>query len=156
VHLIVKLTGKGDEILYEVTVEDSDVLLEAWAMAPRALRLNKNFDAGLIPERPTAKCAKRRTSAPKSGINAGTATPGFSLPHVKTSGTASKESCFWAFDRSSFKYQPASDRRIDRVNSRFLPATICRALSCPLYAILSMRLLFRGSPRNRIPDATAR
>jgi hypothetical protein len=46
-----KFTRKGDEILYGVTVEDSDVLVEPWVMAPRTLRLNTGRDAGLIPER---------------------------------------------------------------------------------------------------------
>jgi hypothetical protein len=46
-----KFTRKGDEILYEVTVEDPDVLVEPWVMAPRTLRLNTGRDAGLIPER---------------------------------------------------------------------------------------------------------
>jgi hypothetical protein len=41
----------GDEILYEVTVEDPEVLLEPWVMTPRVLRLNSNPDAGLLPER---------------------------------------------------------------------------------------------------------
>jgi hypothetical protein len=50
-HVIEKLIRKGDEILYEVTVEDPEVLVEPWVMAPRTLRLNTNRDAGLIPER---------------------------------------------------------------------------------------------------------
>ena len=50
-HIVEKLTRKGNEILYEVTVEDPDVLAEPWVMAPRTLRLNPNPDAGLLPER---------------------------------------------------------------------------------------------------------
>jgi hypothetical protein len=41
----------GNEILYEVTVEDPEVLVEPWVMAPRTLRLNPDPDAGLLPER---------------------------------------------------------------------------------------------------------
>ena len=50
-HIVEKFTRKGDEILYEVTVEDPDVLLEPWVMQPRTLRLNGAADAGLVPER---------------------------------------------------------------------------------------------------------
>jgi hypothetical protein len=50
-HVVEKFTRKGDEILYEVTVEDPDVLLEPWVMEPRTLRLTDAADAGLVPER---------------------------------------------------------------------------------------------------------
>jgi len=50
-RVVEKFTRKGDEVLYEVTVEDRDVLVEPWEMAPRTLRLNPGRDAGLIPER---------------------------------------------------------------------------------------------------------
>jgi hypothetical protein len=36
-RVVEKLTRKGDEILYEVTVEDPVVLLEPWVMTPRVL-----------------------------------------------------------------------------------------------------------------------
>jgi hypothetical protein len=39
-HVVEKLTRKGDEILYEVTVEDPVVLLEPWVMTPRILRFS--------------------------------------------------------------------------------------------------------------------
>jgi len=38
-HMIEKLTRKGDEILYQVTIEDPDVLIEPWVMPDRILRL---------------------------------------------------------------------------------------------------------------------
>ena len=50
-HVVERFTRKGDEILYEVIVEDPQVLVEPWVMAPRTLRLNPAPDAGLIPER---------------------------------------------------------------------------------------------------------
>jgi hypothetical protein len=37
-HVVEKFTRKGDEILYEVTVEDPVVLIEPWVMTPRVLR----------------------------------------------------------------------------------------------------------------------
>jgi hypothetical protein len=50
-HIVEKFTRKGDEILYEITVEDPDVFVEPWVMPPRTLRLNGAPDAGLVPER---------------------------------------------------------------------------------------------------------
>jgi hypothetical protein len=50
-HIVEKFTRKGDEILYEITIEDPDVLVEPWVMTPRTLRLNAAPDAGLVPER---------------------------------------------------------------------------------------------------------
>jgi len=50
-HIVEKFTRKGDEILYEITVEDPDVLVEPWVMTPRTLRLNTMPDGGLVAER---------------------------------------------------------------------------------------------------------
>jgi len=50
-HVIEKLTRKGDKILYEVTVEDPESLVEPWVMTPRVLTLSNFPDAGLISER---------------------------------------------------------------------------------------------------------
>jgi hypothetical protein len=50
-HIVEKFTRKGDELLYEITVEDPDVFVEPWVMPPRTLQLNRAPDAGLIPER---------------------------------------------------------------------------------------------------------
>ena len=48
--MIERFTRKGDSLVYEVTVDDPDVLAEPWAMTPRTLRLNTNKDAGLLNE----------------------------------------------------------------------------------------------------------
>ena len=48
-RIVEKLTRKGNEILYEVTVSDPESFLEPWVMTPRTLRLG-GAD-GLIPER---------------------------------------------------------------------------------------------------------
>ena len=37
-HMIEKLTRKGDEILYQMTIEDPDVLIEPWVMPDKILR----------------------------------------------------------------------------------------------------------------------
>jgi hypothetical protein len=50
-HVVEKFTRKGNEILYEVTVEDPEVLAEPWVMTPRIMRLVPNTEAGLLPER---------------------------------------------------------------------------------------------------------
>jgi hypothetical protein len=50
-RVIEKLTRQGSDIKYEVTVEDPEVLVEPWVMAPKTLRLNANAEAGLLPER---------------------------------------------------------------------------------------------------------
>ncbi len=49
-HVVEKFTRVGNEIKFEVTVEDPQVLAEPWVMTPRILRLVTNPDAGLIPE----------------------------------------------------------------------------------------------------------
>jgi hypothetical protein len=50
-RVVERLTRQGNEILYEVTVEDPEVLVEPWVMTPRILRSSPNADAGLLPER---------------------------------------------------------------------------------------------------------
>jgi hypothetical protein len=50
-RMIEKFTRKGDEILYEATIEDPDVLVEPWVMPARTLRVNTGTDAGIVGER---------------------------------------------------------------------------------------------------------
>jgi hypothetical protein len=50
-RVVEKLTRQGNEIKYEVTVDDPVVLVEPWVMTPKLLRLSPNPNAGLIPER---------------------------------------------------------------------------------------------------------
>ena len=50
-HVVEKLTRQGNQIKYEVTVEDPEVLVEPWVMTPKTLRLNPSPEAGLLPER---------------------------------------------------------------------------------------------------------
>jgi hypothetical protein len=50
-HIVEKFTRTGNEMRYEITLEDPDVLVEPWVMPPRTLRLNTAPDAGLVPER---------------------------------------------------------------------------------------------------------
>ncbi len=50
-HVIEKLTRQGNKILYEVTVDDPEVLVEPWVMTPKVMTLSTYPDAGLLPER---------------------------------------------------------------------------------------------------------
>ena len=50
-RVVEKFTRTGNDVLYEVTVEDPEVLVEPWVMTPRTLRLVDRPDAGLLPER---------------------------------------------------------------------------------------------------------
>ena len=48
-RVIERLRREGNTLHYDVTVEDPDVLLEPWVLAPRQLRLNTNPNA-FLPE----------------------------------------------------------------------------------------------------------
>jgi len=50
-HVVEKFRREGDVILYDVTVEDPDVLAEPWVLPTRILRRSTNPNAGLLPER---------------------------------------------------------------------------------------------------------
>ncbi|HEY2382052.1 MAG TPA: hypothetical protein VGK48_12810 [Terriglobia bacterium] len=50
-HIVEKFTRKGNEILYEITIDDPDVFVEPWVMPARTLRLSTAPDQGLVAER---------------------------------------------------------------------------------------------------------
>jgi hypothetical protein len=50
-HVVEKFTRQGDALLYDVTVEDPEVLVEPWVLPTRTVVRNPNPDAGLIRER---------------------------------------------------------------------------------------------------------
>jgi hypothetical protein len=50
-HVVEKFTRQGDVLLYDVTVEDPEVLVEPWVLPTRKVRRSPNPDAGLIKER---------------------------------------------------------------------------------------------------------
>ena len=50
-HIVEKFTRQGNQVKYEVTVEDPEVLAEPWVMTPRTMRLLPGADAGLLRER---------------------------------------------------------------------------------------------------------
>jgi hypothetical protein len=50
-HVVERFTRQGDVLLYDVTVEDPEVLVEPWVLPTRTVRRNPNPDAGLQAER---------------------------------------------------------------------------------------------------------
>jgi len=50
-HVIEKFTRQGDVLLYDVTVEDPEVLVEPYVYPTRTVRRNMNPNAGLLRER---------------------------------------------------------------------------------------------------------
>jgi hypothetical protein len=50
-HVVERFTRQGDALLYDVTVEDPEVLAEPYVYPTRVVRRNPNPDAGLQPER---------------------------------------------------------------------------------------------------------
>jgi len=62
-HVVEKLTRQGDAILYDVTIEDPDVLLEPWMFPTRVLRRNTNPNAGLIRERGNCETSQETEAA---------------------------------------------------------------------------------------------
>jgi hypothetical protein len=44
-HIVERLTRKGDEILYQMTIEDPDYLIEPWVMPDKVLRLRAGAPA---------------------------------------------------------------------------------------------------------------
>ncbi len=62
-HVVEKFTRQGDAIMYDVTIEDPDVLLEPWVFPTRTIRLNTNANAGLIRERGNCETSQETEAA---------------------------------------------------------------------------------------------
>jgi hypothetical protein len=62
-HVVEKFTRQGDAILYDVTIEDPDVLLEPWVFPTRTIRRNTNPNAGLIRERGNCETSQETEAA---------------------------------------------------------------------------------------------
>jgi hypothetical protein len=50
-HIVEKLTRVGNEIRYEMTIEDPEMFIEPWVMPTRVLTLNARADGGIMAER---------------------------------------------------------------------------------------------------------
>jgi hypothetical protein len=50
-HVVEKFKREGDALLYDVTVEDPELLVESWVLPTRTVLRNPNPNAGLIRER---------------------------------------------------------------------------------------------------------
>jgi hypothetical protein len=62
-HVVEKFTRQGDVILYDVTIEDPEVLLEPWVFPTRTVRRNANPNAGLIRERGNCETSQETEAA---------------------------------------------------------------------------------------------
>ena len=62
-HVVERFTRQGDAILYDVTVEDPEVLVEPWVLPTRTVRRNPNPDAGLIRERGNCETSQETEAA---------------------------------------------------------------------------------------------
>jgi hypothetical protein len=62
-HVVEKFTRQGDAILYDVTIEDPEMLLEPWVFPTRTLRRNTNPNAGLIRERGNCETSQETDAA---------------------------------------------------------------------------------------------
>src|SRR6187455_2679740 len=62
-HVVEKFTRQGDALLYDVTVEDPEVLVEPWVNPTRVLRRNANPNAGLMRERGNCETSQETEAA---------------------------------------------------------------------------------------------
>ena len=62
-HVVERFTRQGDAILYDVTVEDPEVLVEPWVLPTRTLRRNTNPNAGLLRERGNCETSQETEAA---------------------------------------------------------------------------------------------
>ena len=62
-HVVEKFTRQGDALVYDVTIEDPDVLLEPWVFPTRMVRRNTNPNAGLIRERGNCETSQETEAA---------------------------------------------------------------------------------------------
>jgi hypothetical protein len=62
-HVVEKFTRQGDTLLYDVTVEDTDALVEPWVNPTRVLRRNANPSAGLLRERGNCETSQETEAA---------------------------------------------------------------------------------------------
>ncbi|PWU06521.1 MAG: hypothetical protein C5B51_12135 [Terriglobia bacterium] len=65
-HVVERFTRQGDALLYDVTVEDPEVLVEPWVLPTRTVVRNTNPDAGLVRER--GNCEVQETGHATSQI----------------------------------------------------------------------------------------
>jgi hypothetical protein len=62
-HVVEKMRREGDAIMYDVTIEDPEMLLEPWVFPTRVLRRNTNPNAGLIRERGNCETSQETDAA---------------------------------------------------------------------------------------------
>jgi hypothetical protein len=62
-HVVEKFRRAGDAIMYDVTIEDPEMLLEPWVFPTRVIRRNTNPNAGLIRERGNCETSQETEAA---------------------------------------------------------------------------------------------
>jgi hypothetical protein len=62
-HVVEKFRREGDTLLYDVTVEDPEVLVQPWVLPTRTLRRNTNPNAGLLRERGNCETSQETEAA---------------------------------------------------------------------------------------------
>jgi hypothetical protein len=62
-HVVEKFTRHGNTILYDVTVEDPEVLAEPWVNPTRTLVRNANPNGGLLRERGNCETSQETEAA---------------------------------------------------------------------------------------------
>jgi len=62
-HVVEKFRREGDALMYDVTIEDPEMLLEPWVFPTRTVRRNTNANAGLIRERGNCETSQETDAA---------------------------------------------------------------------------------------------
>ena len=61
-HVVERLTRKGDVLTYSATVEDPDVLAKPWTTTPRRLKLSTSQPTRCSKRRPASSTTRRTSS----------------------------------------------------------------------------------------------
>ena len=124
--VVEKFTRQGDALLYDVTIEDPEVLLEPWVFPTRTVRRNTNANAGLMRERGNCET------------------------------TFETEAAAHRFDiRRSVRLQPdpRGDVLMTKWTSRFVVVCACLLVSASLYAHHSLAGVYALGKEAKITGA---
>ena len=108
-HIIEKLTRKGDEILYEMTIEDPDVVRRALGDAAANAAAQRELPTpDLCRSARIAKCTKQATSAPSFDTNRSLVTRTLQPVSESTPGRAV---CLCGTERSNYVGRVIGNKR---------------------------------------------
>jgi hypothetical protein len=136
-HIVEKFTRKGDDIVYEITVEDPDVFVEPWVMPPRTLRINRTADAGLVAELRTAKSTRatsrinfatnRKSASNQQPVSESSETGCFFYCGISPIGSSSTNNCTVAQNHmivgALLRKGPEASPTDSHVTSNVVPST---------------------------------